>query len=199
MSIERTEALRARIRQRFAGTAPHTHAGGPRLAGLPPEYAERFIDLIPSQPQSAAVLIPIVDRGDRLAVLLTQRATALRHHAGQISFPGGRVEAGDASLLEAALREAEEEIGLERRYIEVVGYLPDHFVVSGFRVTPIVAFVQPGFTLRLDTTEVTDAFEVPLEHLLDAANHKARRRTIGANEFEVYDIPWTDKSIWGAT
>jgi 8-oxo-dGTP pyrophosphatase MutT (NUDIX family) len=199
MNVPPTGVLRKRIWERFANAGPHTHIAGPRLAGLPPEYADRLRHLIPGMQQAAAVLIPIVDHGERLTVLLTQRAADLRHHAGQISFPGGRIEPDDAGALEAALRETQEEIGLSREHLQIVGYLPDHFVVSGFRVTPIIAFVRPGFTLRLDTTEVTDVFEVPLEHLLDAANHKARRRTFGASEFDVYDIPWTDKNIWGAT
>jgi 8-oxo-dGTP pyrophosphatase MutT (NUDIX family) len=166
---------------------------------LPPELSASFSHLMPLAPVPAAVLVPIVDHRDGLTVLLTQRAADLKNHAGQISFPGGRIEATDADPVAAALRETEEEIGLERGFVEVFGYLPDHLIISGYRVTPVVAFVRPGFELKLDHSEVTDAFEVPLDFLLDPANHKARRRKLGEGEIEVYDIPFGDRNIWGAT
>lgn len=189
--------LRNRLRARL-GT-PRAATGEAWLAGLPPELSASFSHLMPVAPIPAAVLVPIVDHVDRLTVLLTQRAADLKNHAGQICFPGGRIEPTDDGPVAAALRETEEEIGLERRFIEVFGYLPDHLIVSGYRVTPVVAFVRPGFALRLDQTEVTDTFEVPLDFLLDPANHKARRRKLGEGEIEVYDIPFGDRNIWGAT
>jgi 8-oxo-dGTP pyrophosphatase MutT (NUDIX family) len=192
------EELRTRLRQRFAGTSPGNPADA-QLAGLPPELSAQFRHLVPAEPIPAAVLVPIVDRNEQLTVLLTQRAADLKHHPGQISFPGGRVESEDASPLEAALREAEEEIGLARRFVEAFGFLPDHLIISGYRVTPVMGFVRPGFELKLDTTEVTEVFEVPLEYLLDPANHKTRRRRLGEGEIEVYDIPWNGCNIWGAT
>jgi 8-oxo-dGTP pyrophosphatase MutT (NUDIX family) len=193
------DSLRQRIRARLAGTGPGTQSRDPWLAGLPPELTVHFHHLIPAKPMPAAVLVPIVDRADGLTVLLTQRAADLKHHAGQISFPGGRLEPSDADALEAALRETQEEIGLERAFVEVVGYLPDHLIISGYRVTPVVGFVRPGFELRLDTTEVTEAFEVPLRFVLDPTHHKARRRQLGEGEIEVYDIPYGERNIWGAT
>lgn len=197
--IRRDESqLRARLRQRL-GRVPAAKGDDAYLAGLPPELSASFSHLLPAAPVPAAVLVPLVDRAERLTVLLTQRAPDLKNHAGQISFPGGRIESCDAGPLQAALRETEEEIGLERRFIDVVGYLPDHLIISGYRVTPVVAFVRPGFELKLDTTEVTDAFEVPLEFVLDPANHKARRRQLGEGEIEVYDIPYGGRNIWGAT
>lgn len=179
--------------------ARESFGGEPWLAGLPPELTAGFRHLIPVEPTPAAVLVPIVDRGERLNVLLTQRAADLNHHAGQISFPGGRIEPADLGALDAALRETEEEIGLDRRFVDVIGLMPDHLIISGYRVTPVVALVRPQFELRLDTAEVTEAFEVPLSFILDPGNHKARRRRLGEGEIEVYDIPYGDRNIWGAT
>lgn len=190
--------LRTRLRERL-GRAPAVEGEDAFLAGLPPELSASFSHLLPAAPIPAAVLIPIVDHSEQLTVLLTQRAADLKNHAGQISFPGGRIEQDDAGPLQAALRETEEEIGLERRFVEVVGYLPDHLIISGYRVTPVVGLVRPGFTLALDTTEVTETFEVPLSFVLDPANHKARRRKLGEGEIEVYDIPYGGRNIWGAT
>ena len=196
-TIAASVQLRHRLRERL-GTARGT-SGEAWLAGLPPELSASFSHLMPVAPIPAAVLVPIVDHADRLTVLLTQRAADFKNHAGQICFPGGRIEPTDDGPVAAALRESAEEIGLERQFIEVFGYLPDHLIISGYRVTPVVAFVRPGFTLKLDPTEVTDTFEVPLDFLLDPANHKARRRKLGEGEIEVYDIPFGDRNIWGAT
>ena len=150
-------------------------------------------------PVPAAVLMPLVERRE-LTVLFTQRATQLRNHAGQISFPGGRIESADASPVAAALREAREEIGLAERFVSVIGYLPDHLVNTGFRVTPVVAFVQPDFGLLLDAQEVQDTFEVPLGYLFDPANHRLQRREgIVGEQAEFREIPFGERIIWGAT
>jgi len=192
------EALRARILQRLSGTKSGQN-DEPWLAGLPPELTASYRHLMPQTPIPAAVLVPIVDHGSELTILLTQRAADLKHHAGQISFPGGRVEPDDRDATDAALRESREEIGLSETKVQILGYLPDHLIVSGYRVTPVVGLVRPPLDLHLDTTEVTEAFEVPLVFLLDPANHKARRRQIGEGEIEVYDIPYRARNIWGAT
>lgn len=163
---------------------------------------EQFAELrrdFPAELRRAAVLVPIVERPEGLTLLLTQRASHLKHHPGQISFPGGGMEAGDAGAWEAALREAEEEIGLARDFVALAGYLHDHMVISGYVVTPVVAFVREGFTLRLDLTEVEDVFEVPLDHVLDPANHVVRERKYAGHSFIVHDIPYRDRNIWGAT
>jgi 8-oxo-dGTP pyrophosphatase MutT (NUDIX family) len=187
----------ARIRAALAGSRP----GDPNhatLGGLPPELTARFRHFLPASPTPAAVLVPLVDHPDGITVLLTERAADLRNHPGQISFPGGRLEPGE-SPLEAALRETEEEIGLPRRHVEVLGYLPDHLIVSGYRVTPIVAVVPPGLPLRMDPVEVAGTFEVPLAYVSDPANHRGRIRHFGEEEVEVYDIPYGKRNIWGAT
>jgi 8-oxo-dGTP pyrophosphatase MutT (NUDIX family) len=145
------------------------------------------------------VLVPLVDRPEGLSVLLTQRASQLARHAAQIAFPGGRLEPDDPDIASAALREAQEEIGLDPGRVRVFGYLPDHVVISGFRVTPVLGIVAPPFSLELNPAEVAGVFEVPVNHVLDSANHQARMRRVGNEELLLYDIPWQGQNIWGAT
>jgi 8-oxo-dGTP pyrophosphatase MutT (NUDIX family) len=179
---------RARILQRLDGTQPRRGA----------QY-ERYRHSFSGAPVPAAVLIPVVERSPEATILLTVRATGMRQHAGQIAFPGGRIEAQDAGPAEAALREAREEIGLATRYSRVVGYLPDHLVFTGFQVTPVVAMVHEGFSLEFDEREVTEAFEIPLSHVFDPLNHKTRTRRFRDLDVEVHEIPFGDRNIWGAT
>ena len=169
------------------------------LVGASPEVVARMRASLPVRLTPAAVLVPLVQHPSGMTVLLTQRATTLKDHAGQISFPGGRIEPGDADAWHAALREAQEEIGLSPSLVEFAGYLPDHVVISGFRVTPVVGFVKPEYQLRIDTAEVHDVFEVPLDFILDAANHKTRQRQIGELTVDIHDIPYGGRNIWGAT
>jgi 8-oxo-dGTP pyrophosphatase MutT (NUDIX family) len=192
-------SLRDRIVERLRGSVPGEEPEFPYTANLTPEQVAELRQFLPERLARAAVLVPLVERPDALNVLLTLRASHLKNHAGQVSFPGGRIEEGDAGPWEAALREAREEIGLEPRYVTRVGYLRDHVVISGFRVTPVVAFVQPGFVLQLDTTEVEDAFEVPLEYVLDPSNHVPRERHFAGRTIMTYDIRYQDRQIWGAT
>jgi 8-oxo-dGTP pyrophosphatase MutT (NUDIX family) len=147
----------------------------------------------------AAVLVPLVERAAGWTVLLTQRSATLKDHAGQISFPGGRIEPEDEGPWAAALREAHEEIGLSPSFVEFAGFLPDHWVGTGFLVTPAVAFVNPSFELNIAAEEVHDAFEVPLDFILDEANHRPRQMRISDLAVEVYDIPFGGRLIWGAT
>ncbi len=147
----------------------------------------------------AAVLVPLVERPEGMTVLLTRRTDHLDDHPGQVSFPGGRVEAHDAGPVETALRETEEEIGLERRYIEVVGALDHYETVTGFLITPVVGLVTPGFSLTLDDFEVAEAFEVPLDFVLDPVNHERQSRVVRGIERHYYVLPYEDHFIWGAT
>lgn len=149
----------------------------------------------------AAVLVPLVERPGGVTVLLTQRSDHLSSHAGQISFPGGRAEKTDSSLIETALRETEEEIGLHRRHIEIIGVLPEHATISAYRVTPVVALVQPPFTLTPDPNEVAEAFEVPLAFLMDGLNHQRRQIELpdNAGTRAFYSMPYEQYFIWGAT
>lgn len=147
----------------------------------------------------AAVLVPLVDRTDGLSVLLTQRTDHLHDHAGQISFPGGRIEPRDPDPVAAALRETDEEIGLGADFIEVVGCLDDYETVTGYRVTPVVSFVRPGFSLSLDAFEVADAFEVPLAFIMNRANHRTGERLREGVRRRFHVFEYGDRYIWGAT
>jgi 8-oxo-dGTP pyrophosphatase MutT (NUDIX family) len=144
------------------------------------------------------VLVPVMLR-PALTVLFTQRSHALQNHAGQISFPGGRVDADDSDALGAALREAWEEIGLPPANVEPLGYLDSYRTGSGFQIVPIVGLVRPGFTLELDAGEVSDVFEVPLEFLMDPANHRKDSREWRGRVRFSYAMPWRERYIWGAT
>jgi 8-oxo-dGTP pyrophosphatase MutT (NUDIX family) len=147
----------------------------------------------------AAVLVPLVVRSGGLQVLFTQRTEHLYDHAGQVSFPGGRREDTDAGSVETALRETREEIGLAEDFIEVVGLLDDYETGTGFRVTPVVSFVSEGFTLALDSFEVAEAFEVPLDYLFDPANHQTRSRDFKGRRRHYYVFEYQDRIVWGAT
>jgi 8-oxo-dGTP pyrophosphatase MutT (NUDIX family) len=191
---------RARIESRLANTRPRHAMQDWLTPGLSLEESRALLAYLPKEPIPAAVLVPVVEREAELTVLLTQRASQLKNHAGQISFPGGRIEPEDAGPKAAALREAHEEIGLESRFVAVVGYLADHILLSGFRVTPVVAFVRPGFELLLDSQEVTDTFEVPLSYVFEPGNQRSQRRRLGsAGEVTVWDIQYQGRNIWGAT
>lgn len=153
----------------------------------------------PTELVQAAVLVPIVERREGFTVLLTQRTDHLSAHAGQISFPGGRLEATDAGLEAAALRETEEEVGLRRDRIEVVGQLDLYVTRTGFEVTPVVGIVTPPFSLTPDPFEVADVFEVPLSFIIDPANHLKQSRLHNGIQRQFYVLPYDNRYIWGAT
>ena len=187
------------LRRRFAAPLP----------GWAPELPGDGARFDPQQAASpAAVLVPLVMREGGLQVLLTRRTTHLRSHAGQISFPGGKAEADDADAVATALRETEEEVGLQRHHVEVIGTLPVYVTVTGFEVTPVVALVQPGFRLQLDAFEVAEAFEVPLPFLMTPAHHQRHRFELAGQQRQFLSMPWQGQDeqgrpqryfIWGAT
>lgn len=147
----------------------------------------------------AAVLVGLVDRPGDPGIVLTQRTDHLRDHAGQISFPGGRVEAGDPSLVATALREAEEEIGLDPAAVELIGELRPYDTITGFRIHPLVGWIAPPFDPVPDAFEVADVFEVPLSFVLDAANHRRQTYRRGPHTRSYYVLPFANRFIWGAT
>lgn len=147
----------------------------------------------------AAVLVPIVHRAEGMRLLFTQRTPHLDDHAGQISFPGGRVEPGDSDREETALRETEEEIGLARGSVTLLGRLPEYAIPSGFRITPVVGWVEPPFTLKPDPFEVAGVFEAPLEHFLDPANYQRREYRFRGRHRHYMAVPYEGHYIWGAT
>ena len=180
--------------------------GRPGAAGSRPSESKLRGDhdldpeLRPEPPLTpAAVLIALVERPDGLTVLFTRRTRHLAHHAGQISFPGGHQEPGDETPEEAAMRETEEEIGLDRRHLEIVGRLDTYITRTGFSVTPVVAVVEPPFELEPDAYEVDEVFEVPLGFLLDPANHQRHSRPYKGRERQYWAMPYGDYYIWGAT
>ena len=154
-------------------------------------------------PVHASVLVPLVMRDSGLTVLLTERTTHLSNHSGQVAFPGGKVDPEDADAVETALREAEEEIGLERRFVQVLGTLPIYTTGSGFLVTPVVALVDAAHSVTANPYEVADVFEVPLEFLMDPANHRRHALEWAGARREWLAMPYTDalaeRFIWGAT
>nr|WP_312807880.1 CoA pyrophosphatase [Agrobacterium cavarae] len=149
--------------------------------------------------KDAAVLVPVIDDGDEARVIFTQRTKTLRNHSGQISFPGGGIDAQDRSPEEAALRETEEEIGMSRRFIETVGRMPDYISGTGFRIKPVLAVVRRGFTLTPNPAEVDEVFEVPLSFLMNPANHSRGSRMFQGRERFFYEMPYGERYIWGIT
>jgi 8-oxo-dGTP pyrophosphatase MutT (NUDIX family) len=148
---------------------------------------------------AAAVLVPVVDRGREASVILTTRTERLRSHSGQIAFPGGRIDPGDPSPEFAALRETEEEIGVGRDSVEVLGRLPDYYAGSGYRIAPVLGLVRPDYMMTINEDEVADAFEVPLSFLMDPANHRRDSKVWNERERFFYTMPFGERHIWGVT
>jgi 8-oxo-dGTP pyrophosphatase MutT (NUDIX family) len=175
------------LRERFANP-PH----------WAPEAADEALAPRPN-PTPAAVLVPLVVREAGLTLLLTRRTAHLNDHAGQIAFPGGRAEEYDSSPIDTALRETEEEIGLGRRHIDVIGTLPLYYTGTGYSVTPVVGLVHPPFDLQADSFEVAEIFEVPLAFLMDGLNHQRLSAQLPSGRRSFYAMPYEDYFIWGAT
>ncbi|MBP0618008.1 CoA pyrophosphatase [Jiella sp. KSK16Y-1] len=174
----------------------------PEAAG---EYGDHRLnpDLLAEMKQAetreAAVLVPVVDRADAATVILTTRTRSLRKHSGQIAFPGGAVDEDDRSPEDAAMREAFEEVALDPGFVEPIGRLPRYLTTTGFRITPVVAIVRPGFQLKANPGEVEDVFEVPLGFLMDAANHRQESREFRGLQRHYYTMPYGERFIWGVT
>ncbi|WP_424599962.1 CoA pyrophosphatase [Bradyrhizobium sp.] len=189
---------RARARLRF--DVPAGLSDPSLIPASGDQGTDRMLEILArEQPiRPAAVLVAVVEH-PQPTVLLTQRAAHLNDHAGQISFPGGKIDATDTSPLDTALREAEEEIGLQREFVDPVGYLDLYGTSFGFRILPTVARVRPGFKLRINQSEVDDAFEVPLAFLMNPANHQMHSKEFRGMERSYYAMPFEDRYIWGAT
>ncbi len=184
------------IEQRFKNTRPPDDLVGSALRRLPDGVSEIWFKQTLTE---AAVLVPLIERGEALTVLLTQRTDHLDDHPGQISFPGGRCEPSDAGALHTALREAQEEIGLTASSVSVIGYLEPLAVVTGFAVAPVVGFVAGNTTFTPDPFEVADVFEVPLDFFLDEANRRQTERNIHGTLLPFSEYQFEGRRIWGAT
>ncbi|TNE38154.1 MAG: CoA pyrophosphatase [Alphaproteobacteria bacterium] len=192
-----TEVLKAHIRERLLAPMPEgavhlegDHAIDPAWRGVSPHK---------SPARDAAVLVPLVDHPGGLSVLLTRRADHLPSHAGQVSFPGGSVEPQDANPIETALRETEEEIGLDRSFVSVWGTLDRYQTGTNFSILPVVGLVETGFDLTVDPNEVAATFEVPFEFLMDPGNHKRKSAVWQGRQRIYYEMPYGEFYIWGAT
>ena len=178
--------------------------GGP-LAGAWREHGDHVLNpgilhfLESLKLRDAAVLIPVVDDGPETRVILTQRTAHLRKHSGQVAFPGGSIDAGDGSAEVAALREAQEEIGLDPAFVETLCRLPDYLTMTGFRITPVLALVTPGFVLSANPDEVDHIFDVPLSFLMDPAHHRIDSRVWQEADRFFYTMPYENHPIWGVT
>ncbi|MDF1609709.1 CoA pyrophosphatase [Hoeflea sp. YIM 152468] len=155
--------------------------------------------LVDGKLRDAAVLVPVIETGADAQVILTRRAAAMRQHSGQVAFPGGAIDPEDASAEIAAMREAEEEIGLDRRFVEPVGRLPVYMTTTGFRITPVLAVVHPGFSITPNPAEVDAVFETPLSFLMNQANHQRESRVWQGVERHYYVMPFGEHHIWGVT
>lgn len=155
--------------------------------------------IVTDELKPSAVLVGLVDRGDHLTILLTRRAAHLKSHAGQISFPGGRIEPEDVTFADTALRETWEEVGIPRELVSVLGYVEPYETVTGYRIVPVVGLIRPDFDLVIDPGEVAEAFEVPASFLLDCDNHEQHQVEYRGSTRSFYAIPYKDYYIWGAT
>jgi len=185
------EDFRRRVAQRLT---PGEAAVGDHV--LNPEIADALLKV---ERRPAAVLVPVIHREPEATVLFTERTGDLRAHAGQIAFPGGRIDPEDAGAEAAAVREAGEEIGLDPSFIETVGRGPDYLTGSGYHVALVIAVVKPGFSLSLNPAEVANTFEVPLSFLMDPANHRTGSRLWNGARRAFFEMPFEGRNIWGIT
>ncbi len=191
--VELADRARTRLYQSVQDAPEDEAYSDHAIAGMQPDAAT----LATARP--AAVLIPIMARAEGATVLLTQRSSILRQHSGQIAFPGGKIDPTDASPLDAALREASEEIGLSARHIAPLGYLGPYFSTTGFRITPVVALVSPDASFSLNADEVSGIFETPLSFLMNPDNHQTHEREWKGQMRRYFAMPHEDRYIWGVT
>ena len=195
-----TDALTAAfLQERLAGTRAPANPVDVALPSGSERWPSYIRERITETLQPAGVLIPVIERAAGLSVLLTQRSADLKHHAGQVSFPGGRMEDHDSDVVQTALRETHEEVGIPPQAVAVVGYLAPMPTITGYAVTPVVGMVDEGVPLRIDRTEVEYAFEVPLEFLLDRRNEQALERVYRGRRIPTVEFHYEGERIWGAT
>ena len=200
MPAARPKALSAAIiRERLSGTRMPDDPLAVDLSHMGQRFPDSLSRRLAGNLRPAGVLIPIIERSDSLAVLLTERAADLRHHAGQVSFPGGGMEAHDADIMTTALRETHEEVGIAPHEVDIAGYLEPTATITGFAVTPVIGFVSQSIELRVDPEEVERAFEVPLDFLMDRRNEEYSEREYGGAKFPVVTFHFAGHRIWGAT
>ena len=200
LSDANAAAFRALARRRLAPSLCVEDLERETVTG-PSDYALSGLRVNPAdiaRARPAAVLLPIVDRPEGLTVLLTLRASDLRAHSGQVALPGGKIDPGETPR-EAALREAREEIGLEEQFIEPLGWLDPYLTGTGFRIAPLVALVEPSFSLKVNALEVDEVFETPFAFLMDPANHRLDEREWRGRRRQFYAMPHEGRYIWGAT
>jgi len=189
----------ARIRARLAATRMPTDPLAVDFTHLGQRLPQTVVDRLRPGMRAAGVLVPLIERGDDLRMLLTERAPDLKHHAGQVSFPGGGMEAGDADILETALREAQEEVGIRPSQVEIAGYLAPTATITGFAVTGVIGFVDPAFEPVPDPCEVDSVFEVPVGFLMDEGNARYSERLYEGRSLAVASFDYDGHRIWGAT
>lgn len=190
------EEIVQRVRARSVRLASGLPVSQPPLGS---DFSLNGIVPVPETWRAASVLVPLVDRESGVTVLLTQRTDDMPSHAGQIAFPGGRRQAEDVDAVATALRETEEEVGLDRSFVDVVGMVDHYRTGTSYEITPVVGIVTPGFTIKADPREVADVFEVPLDHFLDERNHRIDSRVWQGRERRYYAMPYGKRYIWGAT
>ena len=199
MTAKKIPISAAQIRRTFSGTRLPLDPTRPVMPRESERWPEKFLERASQGLTAAGVLVPLIDRQAGPSVLLTQRSTQLRIHAGQVSFPGGRMEESDSDIVATALREAHEEVGIHPRSVEVAGYLDPSPTVTGYAVTPVIGLVERSVSIVIDPVEVEAAFEVPLDFFLDESNQGHSTREFEGVTLNIVEFNYAGHRIWGAT